>query len=170
MPSRSTGKNFEGDSRRAGMSRGKAIEIVWPQCVAITISVLYCWMWNPLHPVTDAFKDVLSDTATCAVSGFGFLLAASAILVGIKGSWYKQRAQEAGVYYSLVRRLFIAMWWCLALTISSLLALSCGAAWWKLPANRYLVAAWLYVALVAVTTTVRALSIFSKLFLLIAEE
>ena len=152
------------------MSRGKAIEIVWPQCVAITISVLYCWIWNPSHPVADAFRGVLSDTAKCGVSGFGFLLAAAAILVGIKGSWYKQRAQEAGVYHSLVRRLFIAMWWCFALTIASLLALSYDSAWWRLPANRYLVSAWLYMALVATTSTIRALLTFSKLFLLIAEE
>src|ERR1035438_2133617 len=71
MPLGSTGKNSEGGSRRAGMSRGKAIEIVWPQCVAITISVLYCWIWNPSHPVADAFRGVLSDTAKCGVSGFG---------------------------------------------------------------------------------------------------
>jgi hypothetical protein len=152
------------------MSRGKAIEIVWPQCVAITISVLYCWIWNPSHPIADTFRDVLSTTANAAVAGFGFLLAAAAILVGIRGSWYKQRAQEAGVYHSLVRRLFIAMWWCLALTTASLLALSYGTAWWRFAANRFLVSAWLYIALAAITTTIRALLIFSKLFLLIAEE
>lgn len=123
-----------------------------------------------LAPVSETFKGVLSDVSKCAASGFGFLLASSSLLVGFKGSWYKQRAKEAGVYLSVVKYLFRAMWWCLALAVFSLAGLSYDSNWWKLPVHRFAVSLWLYLCAAALCATIRGLMIFSKLFLLIAEE
>jgi hypothetical protein len=100
---------------------------------------------------------------------FGFLLTSAAILVGIKGSWYKQRAKEAGVYLSLVKRIFTAMWWSLAATLLSIAGLFYDVVW-NLPWYRAAIAFWLFCAVVALCTTTRAIRLFAKLFVLIAEE
>jgi hypothetical protein len=151
------------------MSRGKAVENVWPYVAAMLISAAYSWLWAPHHAITSNFRDVLSSSSRAASSLFGFLLTSGSILVGIKGSWYKQRAKEAGVYISLVKRVFTAMWWCLVATVLSLVGLSYDVAW-KLPWYSHAVSFWLFCIFVALGTTVRALQLFARLFLLIAEE
>jgi hypothetical protein len=151
------------------MSRGKAVENVWPYAVAVLISAAYSWIWAPHHPIPSGLRDVLSSSSRAASSLFGFLLTSGSILVGIKGSWYKQRAREAGVYLSLVKRVFTAMWWCLLTTVLSIVGLSYDVTW-TLPWYRHALSFWLFCAVVALGTTVRAIQLFAKLFLLIAEE
>ena len=60
------------------------------------------------------------------------------------------------------------MRWSLALMILSNLGLAYDAGWWKL--HPLAVCPWLYVSVVTVGAIIRALSLFAKLFLLIAEE
>ena len=97
MPSSSTEQNSAGDSQSLKVTRRKALEIVWPYVVALANASLYHWAWNPL--VTATFRDVLSPMSRGAGTVFGFLLSAASLLVAVKGSWYKQRAKEAGVYH-----------------------------------------------------------------------
>jgi hypothetical protein len=145
------------------MTRGKAFEIVWPYALALAIASLYCWAWSPWHPVTTTFRDVLSAMSRGAGTVFGFLLSASALLVAVKGSWYKQRAKEAGVYRSLIRYLFRAMWLSLALMVVSITGLSYDVLWWN--SHSYMISIWLSIAVAALGATIRALRIFSRLLL-----
>ena len=151
------------------MSRGKAVQKVWPYALAILLAMLYGLIWSPRHPITASIRDVMSASSRAASSLFGFLLTSGSILVGIKGSWYKQRAKEAGVYLSLIRNIFAAMWWSLVTTVLSIIGLSYDASW-KLSWYPYALSLWLFCAVVALGTTVRALRIFARLFVLIAEE
>lgn len=152
------------------MTRGKAWEIVSPYVAGIASACLYIWAWSPWHPVTNEFRDVLSAVATGAGSVFGFLLAGASLLVVIKGSWYKARAKEAGVYYSLVRQLFVAMRWALIAMIASIASLAFGIEWWKAQSHRYFLGGWVFLVITGLGILTRALRIFTKLFLLIAEE
>lgn len=151
------------------MSRAQAVERVWPYAVAILVSASYYWIWSPSHPIASSLRDVLAASSRAASSLFGFLLASGSILVGIKGSWYKQRAKEAGVYLSLVKRIFTAMWWSLLTTVLSVVGLSYDVGW-KLAWYRSALSLWLFCAVAAIATTIRAVRIFARLFILIAEE
>jgi hypothetical protein len=158
-----------GDTPYPRMSRGKALEKIWPCTLAVVVAAAYCWIWAPGHPIAATFRDIFSAVSRASSSLFGFLLAAASILVGIKGSWYKLRSKEAGVYSSLVRHLFAAMWWCLVTTVISIIGLSYDPNW-KLPWYRYGVSLWLFCAVAALGSTIRAIHIFAKLLVLIADE
>jgi hypothetical protein len=151
------------------MSRGKAIENVWPYVLGILVTAAYSWLWAPHRSISPNLRDILSSSSRAASSLFGFLLTSGSILVGIKGSWYKQRAKEAGVYLSLVKRIFTAMWWCLITTVISIVGLSYDVSW-KLPWYHDALGIWLFCAVVTLGTTSRAIRLFSRLFVLIAEE
>lgn len=168
-PLSSTEPNSDADTRPGQMSRRRAVENIWPYAVAILASAAYCWLWAPRHPVSGNLKDILSASSRAASSLFGFLLTSASILVGIKGSWYKQRAKEVGVYLSLVKRIFTAMWWCLVTTVLSIVGLSYDPGL-RLSWYPYALSFWAFCAVVALGTTTRAIRLFAKLFLLIAEE
>jgi hypothetical protein len=144
-------------------------ESVWPFVLAFSVAAGYCWFWYPSHQIPSTLKDVLSAVTTVSASLFGFLLTSGSILVGIKGSWYKQRAKEAGLYMALVRNIFTAMWWCLTTSVLSIVARSYDLDW-KFLWYRYGVSLWLFCAILALGATIRALRTFARLFQLIASE
>ncbi|HEX3747051.1 MAG TPA: hypothetical protein VHW09_24110 [Bryobacteraceae bacterium] len=151
------------------MTRRRAVENAWPYLAGVSVSAAYYLLWAPHHPIPAGVRDVLSASSRAASSLFGFLLATGSILVGIKNSWYKVRAKESGVYFSLVKRMFSAMWWCLVSTVLSIIGLSFDVSW-KLSWYPMALAVWLLCVVTALATTIRSIGLFAKLFALIAEE
>lgn len=164
-------QSFDSDSGgKHRLSRGRAVQHVWPYALSLSIAAASYFFWARSHPLFATFREVLNNVVSLAGAVFGFLLASAAILVGIRESWYLARAKQEGVYSSVVRNLFIAMSWCLAAAVLSII---CG--YLDFPANRgpfYQAGAtaWLFVSVTALCVTIRVLQIFSKLMRLISTE
>jgi hypothetical protein len=154
------------------MTRGKAVEKVWPYIVAIIALIVYLFYWQPTHPLQPNLRDVLTPMVSFGASLAGFMLAAASILITVRdreSSWYVKRAKEAGVYASLIRYLLVAMTWCLTTSVMSVAGLAYDPRWnlWWYP---YATTLWLFTATVALGTTVRVIRIFTLLIRLVASE
>src|SRR5450432_2335838 len=88
------------DSNTLKMTRGRAVEKVWPYCFAIGGLIVYAFYWKPNHPLAPNFRDVLTPMVGFGGSLAGFMLAAASVLITVRdreSSWYVKRAKEAGV-------------------------------------------------------------------------
>jgi hypothetical protein len=167
--SNASAQTSEGGTLSPEIARGKAAETAWPYLAGVIIALAHYWVWGRWHAIPSTLKETLSAVVSISGTVFGFMLAAASILVAIRSSWYLKRAKEAGLYASLIARLFGAMWWCLAVAVFSSVPLSYDPGW-KLPWYPAALSFWLFCAITALGTTIRVIRIFSKLFRLISEE
>lgn len=160
--------NSEPDSSRSPISRAKAWEESWPYVGGILAAGAYEF-WGRALAVSPNLKDVFSAVVNVAALFAAFFLTSAAILVSLKDSWFKQRAIEAGTYVALVGYMLTAMGWSIATAVVTTLGLLLNFTWhiwWY----EHALAAWLFVIVTTLGTSVRVLRIFSVLMQYISRE